>query len=100
MRREHKALRILLLFSLLVLSIGAACSSNVARDDDPGEETAQTAQQADEEEVVEADDSASAPAESSDEEGEGASQKTTGILMSIGYLAMTIGMTILPLLMM
>ena len=97
-RGKHKGFCILFLFALLVLSIGTSCSSHVAREDDSGEEVVQTADNADEEEVVETGESASS--DSSDEDAESNTQKTTGILMSVGYLAMTIGMTILPLLMM
>jgi hypothetical protein len=105
-RGKHKGFCILLLFALLIFSIGTSCTSRMTREDDSveeiplaaDEETAQTAVKADEEEeVVDTDASASA---SSDEESESNTQKTTGILMSVGYLAMTIGMTILPLLMM
>jgi len=105
-RGKHKEFCILLLFALLIFSIGAGCASHVTRDDDSVEETArpadeepvQTADKADEEEVVETD--ASASSATSEEDGEGNTQKTTGLLMSIGYLAMTIGMTVLPMLMM
>ena len=98
MRGKHKGFRILLLFGLLIFSIGTSCTSHVTRDDDPVEESAQTADKGDEEEVVETDESSTSTA--SEEESESSQQKTTGILMSIGYLAMTVGMTILPLLMM
>jgi hypothetical protein len=98
-RGKHKGFCILL-FALLILSVGTSCTSHMTREDDSVEETAQTAQKADEDEVVETGDSASASAESSEEESENSSQKTAGVLMSIGYLAMSIGMTILPLLMM
>jgi hypothetical protein len=95
---KHKGFCILLLFALLIFSIGTSCTSHVTRDDDSVEETAQTADKWDEEEVVETDESSSSTA--SEEESESSQQKTTGLFMSIGYLAMTIGMTVLPLLMM
>jgi hypothetical protein len=74
---------------------GAGCSSHVTREGDPAKESVQTASAADDEEVVEGSDNSTL-----EEDGEPTSQKTAGFLMSIGYLAMTIGMTILPLLMM
>ena len=98
MRAKHKGFCILLLFALLIFSIGTSCSSHVTRDDDSIEASGQTADKGDEEEVVETDESSASTA--SEEEGESSQQKTTGLLMSIGYLAMTVGMTILPLLMM
>jgi len=95
-RRQHRALYTLLLFSLLMVFTVAGCSSHVAREDDPARETVQTANAADDdEEVVEGDDKSTL-----EEDGEPTSQKTAGFLMSIGYLAWTIGMTVLPLLMM
>jgi hypothetical protein len=97
-RGKHKRLCIVLLFALLTFSIEVSCTSHVTRDDNSVEQSAQTADKADEEEVVEADESSSST--DSEEESESTQQKTTGIFMSIGYLAMTIGMTILPLLMM
>jgi hypothetical protein len=97
-RGKHKGFCILLLFALLIFSIGTSCTSHVTRDDDSVETSGQTADKGDEEEVVETDDSSSSTAP--EEESESNQQKTTGLLMSIGYLAMSIGMTILPLLMM
>jgi hypothetical protein len=92
---KHKVALLLLLFSLSTISIGTSCSSQMAREDDPAEETVQTADDFDEEEVVESDDGAF------DEEGsESGSQKTAGFLMAIGYLAVTVGSALLPLLMM
>jgi hypothetical protein len=94
-RGKLKAALLLLLFSLSIVSIGTSCSSTVAREDDPTE-TVQTAHDPDEEEVVESNDS-----QIDDEEGaESGSQKTAGFLMAIGYLAMTVGSALLPLLMM
>jgi hypothetical protein len=97
-RGKHKGFRIVLLFALLVFSIGTSCTSHVTRDDDSIEASGQTADKGDEEEVVETDESSASTA--SEEEGESSQQKTTGLLMSIGYLAMQIGMTVLPLLLM
>ncbi len=94
-RRQHKTFCTLLLFSLLMVFTGAGCSSHVTRADDPAEESVQTANAANDEEVVESGDNSTL-----EEDGESSSQKTTGFLMAIGYLATTIGMTILPLLMM
>ena len=95
---KHKRFCILLLFALLIFSIGTSCTSHMTRDDDSVEEIAQTADEGDEEEVVETDGSSSSTA--SEEASESSQQKTTGVFMSIGYLAMTIGMTVLPMLMM
>jgi hypothetical protein len=95
-RGKHKAALLLFLFLLATLSIATSCSSQVAREDDPDEETVQVAHDADEEEVVESDDGFS----DYEEGGESGSQKTAGFLMAIGYLAMTVGSALLPLLMM
>jgi hypothetical protein len=95
-RGKLKAALLLLLFSLSIASIGTSCSSTVAREDDPDEETVQTVHDADEEEVVEGNDSPT----DYEEGGESGSQKTAGFLMAIGYLAMTVGSALLPVLMM
>ena len=96
MRGKHKTAVLLLLFSLSTISIGTSCSSHTAREDIPAEETVQTADDGDQEEVVDSNDGAS-----DDEYGaESGSQKTTGFLMAIGYLAVTVGSALLPLLMM
>jgi hypothetical protein len=94
-RGKLKAALLLLLFSLSIVAVGTSCSSTVAREDDPVE-TAQTAHDADEEEVVESNDG---PIDD-EEGGESGSQKAAGFLMAIGYLAMTVGSALLPLLMM
>jgi hypothetical protein len=95
-RGKLKATLLLLLFSVSIVSIGTNCSSTVAREDDPAEETVQTAHDADEEEVLEGNDR---PIDD-EEGGESGSQKTAGFLMAIGYLAMTVGSALMPLLMM
>ena len=59
---KHKRFCILLLFALLIFSIGTSCTSHMTRDDDSVEEIAQTADEGDEEEVVETDGSSSSTA--------------------------------------
>ncbi len=76
------------------MPIGTGCSPRVARED-PAEESVQTADEADQEEVVESDSNLS-----DEDVEEPGSQKTAGFLMAVGYLAMTIGSALLPLLMM
>ena len=92
MRRKHKALvLILLLFFISAATIGG-CSTSL----DPNADShTVTAEDGGQEEVLDQDaDDGSQPPEGSSKQGAAA-----GFFLSLGYVAMTIGSAVLPLLM-
>ena len=92
MSRKNKAL-VLILFLFVCASTIGGCSASLGQEANPNMETADDGGQ---EEVLDQDDADDTSGRPESSTAEGTAGK---VLFSIGYLAMTIGSALLPLLM-